>query len=75
MIFQVAGPHFGDPAAQIWQKGVLQPVRLEFHTLAFHFLAAGALFGDPAAQISGDPFPETLFGMTFAEHTLHTRLA
>jgi len=22
-----------------------------------------------------DPFPETLFGMTFAEHTLHTRLA
>ena len=51
MIFQVAGPHFGDPAAQIWQKGVPQPVRLEFHDLAFHFLAAGALFGDPAAQI------------------------
>ena len=23
----------------------------------------------------GDPFPDTLFGMTFAEHTLHTRLA
>ena len=23
----------------------------------------------------GDPFPETLFGMTFAEHTFHTRLA
>ena len=22
-----------------------------------------------------DPFPETLFGMTFAEHTWHTRLA
>ena len=156
MIFQVAGPHFGDPAAQIWQKGVLQPVRLEFHTLAFHFLAAGALIGDPAAQISpkgvpqpvrldfhdlafhflaaeplfvlpafrilqkgapqpdikraavwffsvplphiealplsalsvpvclsacqgcfllADPLPERLFGISFAEHTLHTRLA
>jgi len=22
-----------------------------------------------------DPFPETLFGMRFAEHTFHTRLA
>ena len=32
--FQVAGPHFGDPAAQIWQKRVLQPVRLEFHTFS-----------------------------------------
>ena len=51
MIFQVAGPHFGDPAAQIWQKGVPQPVRLEFHDLAFHFLAAEPLFVLPAFWI------------------------
>ena len=42
VIFQVAGPLFGDPAAQVWQKGVPQPVRLEFHDPAFHFLAAGS---------------------------------
>jgi hypothetical protein len=53
MIFQVA---------QIWQKGVPQPVRLEFHDPAIHFLAAGALFGDPAAQIwqKGVPQPVRL---------------
>ena len=72
MIFQVAGPHFGDPAAQIWQKGVPQPVRLEFHDLAFHFLAAGALFGDPAAQIwpKGVPQPVRLEFHDLAFHFL-----
>ena len=53
-------------------KGVLQPVRLEFHTLAFHFLAAGALFGDPAAQISpkGVPQPVRLEFHDLAFHFL-----
>ena len=43
-------------------KGVPQPVRLEFHDPAIHFLAAGALFGDPAAQIwqKGVPQPVRL---------------
>ena len=51
VIFQVAGPLFGDPAAQVWQKGVPQPVRLEFHDPAFHFLAPGPLFVLPGFWI------------------------
>ena len=33
------------------------------------------LSGLSGLLLLADPFPETLFGMTFAEHTLHTRLA